>query len=401
MNAGLLEKGLIVEQIEWAGLPGERPREAGRNARLDVHGKKAVARVARITIGGITGFGWSRISKERAEEIVGTPVQKLFTESGTVASEFEVLEFPLLDWLGQVTGKPVYQMLQDSKGTSKPDILRVPCYDTTLYFDDLHLQDQSAAIHLMQSEAQEGKERGQRHFKMKVGRGGRWMPNKEGLERDIALIKAIREIAGPEGKLMIDANNGYNLNMTKEVLAATADCKLYWVEEAFHEDRVLYEDLKEWMAREQLAVMIADGEGLASPQLMEWAEKGVVDVIQYDIMSPGFCAWLEIGKKLDAWGAKSAPHSYGNVFGNYYTGHLTAAIKGFQFVECDPVHVEGLDATVYLIEDGFVQLPQTPGFGLHLDDRYFTGQRAESGWMVRYNTLAEPMTAEFTSRQKD
>lgn len=384
-NPDVLAQGWVVEQIEWAGLPGERPREAGRNARLDVHGKHPLARVGTVTIGGVTGFGWSRIDKERAEEIVGTPVRELFTESGTVAPAYRVLEYPLLDWLGRISGQPVCRLFGDAAVLSKPDAWKVPCYDSTLYFDELHLEDSAAAIGWMQREAQEGLERGHRNFKMKVGRGGRWMPNQAGLERDIALIKAVRETMGPDGRLMIDANNGYNLNMTKEVLAATADCKLYWVEEAFHEDVVLYEDLKAWMARERLDVLIADGEGLASPQLMEWARIGVVDVVQYDIMSPGFNAWLELGKQLDAWGRKSAPHSYGNVFGNYYNGHLAAAIQGFQFVECDPVRVDGLDDTAYRIEDGFVHLPQSPGFGLQLDERYFAAQRAESGWSVRKN----------------
>jgi L-rhamnonate dehydratase len=383
MNLELIEKGWVIEQIEWAGLPGERPREAGRNARLGVHGKNPLARVARITIAGMTGFGWSRITEELAKELVGASVRELFTESGGVVPQFRAIEYPLIDWLGKLNGMPVYQMLQGSSNTSKPELIKVPCYDSTLYFDDFHLQDHSEAVHFMQKQAQEGMDAGQRNFKIKVGRGGRWMPHKEGLERDIALIKAIRETMGPAGKLMIDANNGYNLNITKEVLAATADCKLYWLEEAFHEDIVLYQDLKEWMAKEKLEVLIADGEGLAAPLLMDWAEAGVVDVVQYDIMHPGFSAWLELGKKLDAWGTKSAPHSYGNIFGNYYNGHLSKYIEGFQFVECDPAHVEGLDASGYLIEDGFVTLSQAPGFGLNLDDQYFAKHRAESGWLVK------------------
>jgi L-alanine-DL-glutamate epimerase-like enolase superfamily enzyme len=116
---------------------------------------------------------------------------------------------------------------------------------------------------------------------------------------------------------------------------------------------------------------------------MDWAQLGVVDVVQYDIMSPGFCAWLELGKKLDAWGAKSAPHSYGNVFGNYYLGHLSTAIRGFQFVECDPVHVEGLDTAGYIVKDGMMQLSQAPGFGLELDADCFARYRDESGWSVK------------------
>ena len=58
------------------------------------------------------------------------------------------------------------------------------------------------------------------------------------------MIRAVRAAVGEEAPLLLDANNGYNLNLTKRVLAETAECGIYWMEEAFHEDRVLYDDLR-------------------------------------------------------------------------------------------------------------------------------------------------------------
>ena len=57
-----------------------------------------------------------------------------------------------------------------------------------------------------------------------------------------------------------------NLNLTKRLLAETADCDIFWMEEAFHEDRMVYVDLKQWMQAEDITTLIADGEGDASPQ---------------------------------------------------------------------------------------------------------------------------------------
>ena len=37
------------------------------------------------------------------------------------------------------------------------------------------------------------------------------------------------------------------------------------MEEPFHEDAVLYRDLKDWLRAEGLTTLIADGEGEASP----------------------------------------------------------------------------------------------------------------------------------------
>ena len=46
-------------------------------------------------------------------------------------------------------------------------------------------------------------------FKIKVGRGYKWMEREAGLKRDIEVIHAIRELIGPHLGIMIDANNGY------------------------------------------------------------------------------------------------------------------------------------------------------------------------------------------------
>ncbi|TBL81540.1 enolase C-terminal domain-like protein [Paenibacillus thalictri] len=380
MNAANLEASWTIESIEWAALPGERARSAGSNARLGVHGKNVPLHTARITIAGQTGYGWSRISREAAAALIGTPVRDLFTANGAVQQAYRGIEFPLLDWLGHISGKPVCALIAKDQASGGKQ--QVPCYDTSLYFDDLHLSDDAAAVALMQAEAQEGKLRGHHNFKIKVGRGALHMPLEAGTRRDIAVIHGIREIAGPQGNIMIDANNGYNLNITKRVLSETAEDRLYWLEEAFHEDAVLYGLLREWMDKERLNVLIADGEGLAAPPLVEWAKKGIVDVVQYDVLSPGFSFWLELGQELDAAGVKSAPHSYGSPYGNYALSHLASAIDGFQFVEWDQIDVPGMDASGYRIGEGYVTLPTSPGFGLNFDDGYFTRLVKENGWSV-------------------
>jgi L-alanine-DL-glutamate epimerase-like enolase superfamily enzyme len=206
------------------------------------------------------------------------------------------------------------------------------------------------------------------------------MPHDTGTSRDIAVIRAVREEIGADAMLMLDANNGYNLTITKDVLAATADCRIHWMEEAFHEDAVLYRDLKDWLGREGLATLIGDGEGDASPHLMDWAREGIVDVVQYDIVSHGLNRWLETSRQLDAWGRSTAPHHYGTGFGNYAAGHLAAAVTHFQFVEWDHADIPGLVTDAYTIDEGHVVIPQAPGFGLALDETVFATAVASGGF---------------------
>lgn len=367
-----------ITRIEWAPLTGERPRSAGSNARLGIHGKTVTCPIARITTSdGASGFGWSRISREEAAQWIGRPVPDAFEEFPFA------LEYPLWDRAGKLAGKPVYALADESWQFSENlPTLSVPCYDTTLYFDDLHLTDDAAAAELIAAEALEGVAQGHRHFKVKVGRGGMHMPVEAGTRRDIAVIRAVRAAVGRDAKILIDANNGYNLNLTKQVLGATADADIYWMEEAFHEDPMLYANLREWMAAEGLSVLIADGEGDASPRLLEWAQNGLIDVVQYDVLRPGFTRWWSLGPQLDGWNVRSAPHAYGGVFGVYSAPHLAPRISGFTFAEVDPADVSGLDGSAYAIRDGQIHVPALPGFGLQLDETHFQRTVAKKGFIA-------------------
>ncbi|RIK35784.1 MAG: mandelate racemase, partial [Chloroflexi bacterium] len=153
---------------------------------------------------------------------------------------------------------------------------------------------------------------------------------------------------------------------------------------AFHEDNVLYEDLRNWMQANDLGVLIADGEGYASPRLLDWAQAGIVDVIQYDIFSYGFTPWLALGKQLDGWGARSAPHHYGGFYGNYAACHLAAAVEQFAFTEWDEAAVPGIDTSAYAVGDGFVHVPNVPGFGLWLDEDFFARAVKEDGYSITF-----------------
>lgn len=373
----------LITRVEWARLAGQRPRHAGRNARLDNHGTTVRPAIARLTTSdGATGVGFSRAPQAAAEQIVGQPLDALFDPSSGVTALGQPFDVALWDLMAKRAGLPVYALAATMLGKPVPPTLRVPCYDTSLYIDDLHIDDEDKAAALIAQEAEAGWAQGHRAFKVKVGRGSRHMELETGTRRDIAVIRAVRAAVGPDAPLMIDANNGYNLNLTKRVLAETADCRLHWVEEPFHEDRILYQDLRAWMQAEGLRVLIADGEGEASPSLLAWAEAGVVDVVQYDIFSYGFTPWLQLGQRLDEWGVQTAPHHYGAHLGNYIAPHLAAAVTRFGFAEWDEASTPGVEAAGYRVEEGCVVVPDHPGFGLALDAALFEQAVRQDGYQV-------------------
>ncbi len=372
-----------IARIEWGRLEGRRPRHAGSNARLGEHGSVIRPPVARVTLeDGSTGFGACWASQEQAASLLGVRWNDVFSPAEGVAEPWLPFDYPLWDLAGRRSEQPVYRLAMAITGVAVDKAYRAPCYDTSLYFDDLHLASEREAAALIAGEAGEGYERGHRAFKIKVGRGARHLPLEEGTRRDIAIVRAVREAVGAQSPLLLDANNGYNLNLTKRVLEETADCGVFWMEEAFHEDPVLYRDLRAWLGERNLPVLIADGEGQASPTLLDWAREGLVDVIQYDIFGYGFTRWLKLGQQLDAWGVRSAPHHYGGHYGNYASCHLAGAIRRFTYVEWDEVATPGLDASGYTIQEGYVSVPDTPGFGLSLDEAVFRRAVETNGFTV-------------------
>ena len=270
-----------ITRIEWGRLEGARPRAAGVNARIGVHGKTVRPAVARLTAeDGSSGFGVARATRDQAQAVIGQRLSSAFSgrghpqgaqgpsggapqgaqgtagNGGTTGGASEPwipLEYPLFDLVARRAGLPVYALLAKMAGRDGvplPAPFRVPCYDTSLYIDDLHLEEDAAGAALIAAEAREGYERGHRAFKIKVGRGGLQMPLEAGTRRDIAVVRAVREAVGPEPPIMLDANNGYNFNLARHVLAETADCRVFWLEEAFHEDGALYRELKSgWPGR--------------------------------------------------------------------------------------------------------------------------------------------------------
>lgn len=373
----------LIDRIEFGTLVGKRPRLAGNNSRIPVHGLEVELLLIRLTTtDGASGFGAGRADAESARALLGRRLGDLLSPERRVGKDSGAFEFPLWDLLGNLKGVPVYDLVARDEARNG-ERLRVACYDTTLLIDDLHLESNEAGAALIAEEARYGYENNHRNFKIKIGRGARWMPLEKGTQRDIAVIKAVRDAVGSEAKIMIDANNGYNLNIAKRVLAETADCDVFWLEEAFQEDPALYEDLQGWITREGLSVLIADGEGGAPPELMDWARAGLVDVIQYDIFGHGFSNWLDTGARLDAWGVRAAPHHYGRHLGNYVSGHLATAVKGFTFVEWDEVTTPGLDASGYRVEAGEVVIPSAPGFGLGLEEEVFRAAVEDGGFELR------------------
>src|SRR5262245_31029352 len=96
-----------IVAIERAVLEGQRPRSAGKNARLVAHGITVRIPILRITTDdGISGFGACHAPPDQLATLLGMSIDDLFAEDQGVRAPWIAYEYPIWDLIGQRTGQP-------------------------------------------------------------------------------------------------------------------------------------------------------------------------------------------------------------------------------------------------------------------------------------------------------
>lgn len=356
--------GHRLAAVEFAEISTRYPRVIGRNARLGSHGSGPTAPIAIIrTDGGVTGWGLSKRDPGAAEALVGTPLDELFDPATGITDERAIaLDFALHDLAGHVLGVPVYELLGDHGGTS------ITCYDGAIYLDDLDPEDAPRGIDAAIANCTNDYALGFRAFKLKIGRGHRWMPPEDGLRRDIEVTRAVRA-AFPDCRILVDANNGYTVAGFCEYLSAVLDCELFWVEEPFQESREDLQQLREFLGKQDSTTLIADGEADPDePFLLQLSEEGLLDVLLMDVVSYGLTPWRRIMPRLVELGVHASPHAWGLPLKTLYAAQMAAGLGNVITVEGVPGSTLGVDTTGYRLDEGVLHVPSTPGFGIPLPD---------------------------------
>lgn len=368
-----LHEAMIV-RVEGTTLVGTRPRVVGRNAVRDVHGPFAWDPVVRLeTEGGLAGWGWSNATPEIARRLVGRRLSELFDlRTGTRDAALS-FDFPLWDLVGRLLGKPVWALL-GGRGTHP-----VPVYDGSIYIDELDpVTGKDAGLAPMLDAVRAGYELGYRAFKVKVGRGYRWMEPEAGFRRDVDVIRAIRELLGSEPFLLLDANNGYTFESACALIREVADCHIFWFEEPFPEEKNADVRFRQFL-HETGNALLADGEGSEGKESLftEILRAGGVDVVQFDLRGHSLTRWLRYLPLVEETDTFTAPHNWGSHLSGFYIAQFGRGCPRFAMGEVDPMTMPGVDASAYRLREGVLHVPEAPGFGLELDADVF-----REGWSV-------------------
>lgn len=376
-----LPRNISITKIEAAVLAGQRPRVIGRNSRLGVHGQFVREPVVKLhTDGGILGWGRSAAAEEDAAKLIGRELCEVFDPATGTSNATLKFDMPLWDLAGRVLGQPFHEMLGDEG--SNP----VPVYDGSIYIEELDPKaGRDDGLEPMLLAVRMGLDVGFRAFKVKVGRGFQWMERRAGLKRDIEVIHGIRDLVGPEIKLMIDANNGYTPEEAREVMSLAGECDIYWFEEPFPEDVAESVAFRRFMRDGGWETLLADGEGHHgySASFTEVLRAGGVDVVQFDFRSYSLSGFVQYLPEIHRAGAMAAPHNWASHLLGFYISQFGRGCQHFAMAETDFMTMPAVMADGYELVDGMMTVPDTPGFGLELDPVAFAAaQREDGAWTV-------------------
>ena len=352
------------------------PRWVGRNARGNpqAYGSGIQFRIL-TTDQGAKGWATSNVPNEQIEPLIGHKISDLFDpKNGSFAHAYGI-DLALHDLAGHILGKPVYQLL-GAKGPTQ-----IPVYTGAIYFDDLEPEHAPRGIPGIIESCRDDYAGGYRAFKLKIGRGFKWMEPEPGLRRDIDVVHAVRE-KFPDCKILVDANDAYTCEAFIRFLDGVADCDLYWIEEPFEENETELKRLKAHMAAIGCSALIAEGEGRtehADPptayggytmrhmdRLYDLAEKQLVDVFIIDLGIVGFTRWRKVMPELIRSNVLASPHTWCWPVRPRYVAQLGAGVGNVVCIEGIPGETSDLDYSNYKIVDGNMVAPDLPGFAMPL-----------------------------------
>ena len=277
-----------------------------------------------------------------------------FGRKGIGMVAISAVDIGIWDLLGKATGQPVFKLLG---GRTKS---RIPVYASRLYSQPL---DELAA------EAAKYREAGYRAMKLRFG----WGPQDgaAGMERNLELVRTVREVIGYEADLMADAYMGWNLDYARRMIPLLEPYRLRWMEEPLIPD-----DIHGYAALKAMnRVPIAGGEHeFTLYGFRELIEAKAVDYIQFDTNRVGGITQArKIAALAEAHSIPVIPHA-----GQMHNFHIVMASLNSPLAEYFPlVDVEvGNELFWYIFDgeplavDGHIDLSEDlPGLGLTIKEQ--------------------------------
>ncbi|HHZ62828.1 MAG TPA: hypothetical protein EYN53_09315, partial [Dehalococcoidia bacterium] len=189
----------------------------------------------------------------------------------------------------------------------------------------------------------------------------------------VEVVLAVREAVGPDAKIMVDANFGYDgrLDLLEDFIRETLTANIFWLEEMVTADVGDYRVLRRMRDRLGSDALLVCGEVDRDPPsqvFRDLVDQGLIDGYQPDSVSAGFSRWQSLEQWLKPTGVRSIPHNFGNGnFGTRATLVFGAASPTFASLEDERHHTNVYAEDDVSFADSQYSVPSGPGLGLAID----------------------------------
>jgi len=340
-------------------------------------------------------------------ELIGQEIEELMADFGAVSRR--LAQHPQLRWLGphkgvihlalasltnacfdlwaKSRGIPLWRLLLDL------DVMKIVDLLDLSYLEDVMTREDSESILNRQLNSRKGREgilltgypgydtsvgwfqyedsqvkalarraigKGFRAFKLKVG-------SRDG-ERDLRRAFMMRELAGENALIMLDANQQWTLPRALDMCAKLREMSPYFVEEPSHPDdigahRILADTIK--------PIPIALGEHVPNRIMFKnFMQAEAVQIVQVDCTRvAGISEFLTVSLLARKFGLRVVPHvgDMGQIHQHLVLFNHIAMGHDALFLECIP-HLQPHFVNPARIENGVYLTPQAPGSSSDLKD---------------------------------
>ncbi|MFT6581266.1 MAG: mandelate racemase/muconate lactonizing enzyme family protein [Alphaproteobacteria bacterium] len=342
---------------------------------------------------GFGSPGVNAVIERAAERVVGQSVgahERVYSElyastrpaaGGVVGEGLGAIENAMLDAKAKTMGVPVYELL----GGKVRDKIRLYWSHCATWRINHPTYYKPAITDLdgVKALGEEVREKGFSALKTNIflyedGKPQGWRPGfgspfqpALNVERNVlrnmrAHLEAFRDGAGPDIDILLDLNFNAKTEGYLKIIREIADMDMFWIElDSYNPEGLAY-------IRDHSPHPISSCETLIGlREFLPYFRAQSMDVAIVDAVWNGVWQSMKIAAAADAHEVNVAPHNFYGHLSSMMNVHFAAAVPNLRIMEIDIDRLpwdDELFTNTPQIEDGYVIVPDTPGWGTEPDE---------------------------------